>query len=71
MAPKKKKKKKPRLGDDKEFMKAECYHGLLRFFKYLLSEEMEKTSSLTYGLHSWVEDKDEQNQIKHQQMAQN
>ena len=44
---------------------------LLRFFKYLLSEEMEKTSSLTYGLHSWVEDTDEQNQMKHRQMAQN
>ena len=31
MAPKKKK-KNPRLGDDKEFMKAECYHGFIEIF---------------------------------------
>lgn len=33
-------------------MKAECYHGFIEILKYLLSEEMEQTSSLTYGLHS-------------------
>ena len=64
MAPKKTKQNKT-LGDDKDFMKAECYHGFIEILKYLLSEEMEQTSSLTYELHSWVEDTDEQNQMKH------
>lgn len=43
----------------KSLWKLNVIMDLLRFFKYLLSEEMEKTSSLTYGLHSWAEDTDE------------
>ena len=73
MAPKTKqnKTKKHIWGMIKSLWKLNVIMVLLRFFKYLLSEEMEETSSLTYGLHSWVEDTDEQNQMKHRQMAQN
>ena len=49
----------------KSLWKLNIILDLLRFFKYLLSEEMEKTSSLSYGLRSWAEDTDEQNQMKH------
>lgn len=38
---------KDTLGDYEEFMKTEYYHGFSGIIKYILSEEMEKATSLT------------------------